>query len=100
MEFEGRCPDCGTYMVIAVNEESPLTVHLCKGCLSAIVVSGAAVFTVDPEFAASLLAGKATVCGSVSEYCLNDRFSGRALGDNVDVDALLSELGLNQPPGC
>lgn len=99
MELEGLCPDCGTYMVIDLNEEAPLTVHLCKGCNSAVVVSGAAVFTVDPEFAARLLAGRSSVCGKVSEYNLSGRFQNKDQDDQVDVDLLLTDLGLTIPPG-
>lgn len=80
-------------MVISLLEDAPLTVHKCSGCPSAIVIAGAAVFTVDDSYAAGLLRGKSTVCGRVTEYDLSRRFSSKD-DDGVDVDALISDLGM------
>ena len=93
MEFEGCCPDCGTYMVISLLEDAPLTVHRCSGCPSAIVIAGAAVFNVDDSYAAGLLLGKSTMCGRITEYDLSRRCCGKD-DDAVDVDALISDLGM------
>ena len=87
LRIRGRCPMCGTTMVLRVTEEA-LTLHKCVGCIYTLAITPDNVMVLPTAFAESLMAqAEAEVCGEIVENDLSTRYqyTGKIDDDYMEI---------------